>query len=126
ITLRLKNGKNDERLASARLLGRFGGELIAIDALLDTNFQELGAEEFQARVTSLGHADVLADKVSETLFSNLDYYLDEKRPRTPDNVLRIQSLLGAVANLSKPAAPGVAEKVKDLVDDFRTDIGIKR
>jgi soluble cytochrome b562 len=121
----LETGTLDVRIAAAKLLGTFGADLVAVEALLSRDYNSLTAEDYCASVEALSSARVLKDKVAEFLFSELSFYLDEKRKKTVNTVQQAKSIMDTLKRLRKTAPAALVKKVQALVTDFRIEDEIK-
>lgn len=122
----LDKGTSDVRIAAANLLGYFGKEMIAVDALLLTNFRDLSLEDYCARIAALSRAQTALERVKSFIFGELRIYLDDKKKMSSDNLLRIKTLLDAARRLGGTAPAGLSAKVLELVGDFKVDTSLKQ
>lgn len=122
----LKNGTNDVRNASAQLLGWANKDTIAVEALLDQNYSAMDKDEYCNSIQAIANTKVLKERVREFLFAELSGYLDEKTRMNEDNIQRTKSLLDAVRTLGETAPVLLANRIKQLIEDYKTDETLKR
>ncbi len=122
----LKKGTSDVRSASIRLLGCFGKDRLAVDALLSEDFQHLDLEDYRQRITALSQAKVEVIRIKELIFKELNMFLNEKKKRKSENQQRIEVLLDASRRLGENAPPSLVNKVHSLIDDYRVSKNLKQ
>ena len=122
----LKDGTSDVRVAAAQLLGCFGKDTIAVDALLSQNFSDLDVQEYCESILALSRVQGAVDRVRELFFRELKTHLDEKKKMNSDNLRRTMMLMDASRHLGESAPQYLADKIRTLVDDFRIDDSLKR
>jgi hypothetical protein len=118
-------GTSDVRVAAIRLLGCFGGDLAAVEALRSKDYRNFNTDEYCSCVHALSNARVLADSIAPFLFSELEYYLSEKRTMNSDANRRLKSVLDSLKRLGKTGPATLVNKVRALVDDYRINKEIK-
>lgn len=122
----LNTGTSDVRLAAANLLGCFGKDMIAVDALLSTNFDDLSLTDYCARINALSRAQTALERVKILIFGEMKIYLDDKKKMSPDNLLRLKTLLDAARRLGATAPSALSAKVLELVSDFKVETSLKQ
>lgn len=122
----LNKGTVDVRVAAAQLLGCFGKASVAVEALLAAEFDELGTEDYCARITALSRTQTMIDRVKELYFRELLSYLDEKKKMGPDNMQRTSTLLDAARRLGETAPISLVNKVRGLIEDYRVNEKLKK
>ncbi len=121
----LVNGTSDVRIQAAQLLGWFGKDQVAVEALLSQDFGKLDIPDYCARILALSRAQVALERVKEVFFKQLATHLDNKK-MTPENLQRTKTLLDASKRLEETAPYNLVQKIRSLVDDFRIDDSLKR
>ena len=122
----LNNGTSDVRVAAANLLGCFGKDMIAVDALLSTSFRDLSLNDYCARITALSRAQTALEKVNNLIFGEMKIYFDDKKKMNSDNLLRVKTLLDAARRLGATAPAGLSARIFELVGDFKVDTSLKQ
>lgn len=122
----LRDGTSDVRVAAAQLLGCFGKDLLAIEALLSGDFTKLDLEDYCERIVALSRARTGVDQIRELFLQELNNYLDEKKRMNPDNLQRTKVLLDSARRLGETAPSTLVNKIRGLVHDYRVDDSIKR
>jgi hypothetical protein len=116
----LDAGTQDVRIAAARLLGCFGGDLGAVEALLTRDWDTISFEDYKASVGARSNSRLLKDKVSEFIFSELDHYLSEYRKKTALATQKTMVLLEAARRLRQLGPAALVNRVRAVVEDTRT------
>jgi hypothetical protein len=117
----LEKGTGDVRLAAMRLLGMFGRDLPAVQALLRLNSDEMIADEYAAYMAALGGAKVSRSEAANAASSELTRLLDPTIKMGRDNVLRASACLDALRRLEQNVSEGLVTKISRLIDNFRAE-----
>lgn len=121
VTELLRTREADVRIAAIKLLNWFGGEIVAVEALLSRPHREISADEYVVLVSAFVSATALSDIVDLHLFSELDYLLHEDRKRDTIHSRKLKGLFAALRKRGKTAEGPLIARVKRFIADYKTD-----
>jgi hypothetical protein len=112
----------DVRAEATKLLGHFGKDIVAVEALLARDLRNLDALEFKLTVRALANAQVLDSAASRRLFDQAAYFLDSNRQMDSE---RLESILSAMQHMAKTATREILHALQTRLDDFRVPPRLK-
>jgi hypothetical protein len=116
----------DVRIGATRMLGRFGGDIVAVDGLLKINLDTISDREFSVTIRALSlvmmKKDVVADLISKGLRKHL--LLDPKLGES--GIIRLKSLLSGAKNLGETLTPDICVAIRSAIDDYKLDMKIRK
>lgn len=122
----LGGATGDVRHAAVKLLGNYGGEFLAVEALLSIDYTDLLADEYANAIFSLSHASVLTGKVTAFLYECLDELTAERAKWTDDNAIRLRAVLGGLKRMRATGPSNLIMRIRSLAEDALKDTEIRK
>ena len=123
VIVELLNAKTvDVRGESAKLLGRFGNDIVAVEALLSRDLRHLNTLEFRLTTRGLANAQVLELAASRRLCDQAIYFLDSNRQLDSE---RLEAVLSAMQHMAKTASYEILQALQARLVDFRVPASLK-
>ena len=112
----------DVRVAAGNLLGCFGNDILAVEALLARNLRQLDSLEFRVTVRGLANANVLELAALTRLCDQVIHFLDTSRQLDSE---RLEAVLVALQHMAKTTPHDVLHALQTRLEDFRVPASLK-
>lgn len=122
----LKEGSIDVRIAALKLLRHFAGHVVAVEAILATESNDMSADEYAWAVHVLGASSVLEDVVQTRLHSELKRLTGPHISQNNSNNRKIAAVLSALRQQSKSGSPETIQLLRKFYEDYRVPVELKK